>query len=141
MIDLGPMNAQPQFDDVDDLAHVFDETQQEDEWKIRLPRKLGVAARERARHDGITLTELAKRALEFDDSDGFGEDSVRLGRMPKNTDGREQLGDEWKIKLPHDLGRQARAKAKAEGISLSSLARRAVTAYLKARDVQEQPLF
>ena len=80
---MGPMNAQPQFDDVDDLAHVFDETQQEDEWKIRLPRKLGVAARERARHDGITLTELTKRALEFDDSDGSGEDNVRLGRTPK----------------------------------------------------------
>ncbi len=140
MIDLGPMNAQPQFDDVDDLAHVFDETQQEDEWKIRLPRKLGVAARERARHDGITLTELTRKALEFDDSDSS-EDHVRLGRMPKNTDGREQLGDEWKIKLPHDLGYRARSKAKAEGISLSSLARRAVAAYLKARDAQEQPLF
>ncbi len=138
---MGPMNAQPQFDDVDDLAHVFDETQQEDEWKIRLPRKLGVAARERARHDGITLTELTRKALELDDSDCSGEDSVRLGRMPKNTDGREQLGDEWKIKLPHDLGHRSRAKAKAEGISLSSLARRAVTAYLKARDTQEQPLF
>ena len=59
-------DAQPQFDDVDDLAHVFDFSVPEDEWKIRLPRELGVEARERAKHDGITLTELTRRALKSD---------------------------------------------------------------------------
>ena len=63
MIVLKSKDAQPQFDDVDDLAHVFDFSVPEDEWKIRLPRELGVEARERAKHDGITLTELTRRAL------------------------------------------------------------------------------
>ena len=61
-------DTQPQFDDVDEFAHVFDSTLPEDEWKIRLPRELGLEARERARHDGITLTELTRRALLSDDS-------------------------------------------------------------------------
>ena len=42
-------DTQPQFDDVDEFAHVFDSTLPEDEWKIRLPRELGLEARERAR--------------------------------------------------------------------------------------------
>ena len=37
------MDAQPQFDDVDGFAHVFDSSELEDEWKIRLSRELGVA--------------------------------------------------------------------------------------------------
>lgn len=96
-------DTQPQFDDVDEFAHVFDSTLPEDEWKIRLPRELGLEARERARHDGITLTELTRRALLSDDSDGCS-DAVGIGRMPKNSDGRKQLGDEWKIKLPYAVG-------------------------------------
>ena len=96
-------DTQPQFDDVDEFAHVFDSTLPEDEWKIRLPRELGLEARERARHDGITLTELTRRALLSDDSDGCS-DAVGIGRMPKNSDGRKQLGDEWKIKLPYGAG-------------------------------------
>lgn len=67
MIVLKSMDAQPQFDDVDGFAHVFDSSELEDEWKIRLSRELGVAARERAKHDGITLTELTRKALECDD--------------------------------------------------------------------------
>ena len=63
MIVLKSRDAQPQFDDVDDLAHVFDSSVSEDEWKIRLPRELGVEARERAKHDGITLTELTEEHL------------------------------------------------------------------------------
>ena len=46
MIVLKSMDAQPQFDDVDGFAHVFDSSELEDEWKIRLSRELGVAARE-----------------------------------------------------------------------------------------------
>lgn len=132
--------VQPQFDDVDGFAHVFDSTLPEDEWKIRLPRELGLRARERARHDGITLTELTRRALERDHPDGSS-DAVGLGRMPKQGSGREQLGDEWKIKLSYELGRKAREQAKKDGISLSSLARRAVTGFLEARDSEECPLF
>ena len=64
MIVLKSMDAQPQFDDVDGFAHVFDSSELEDEWKIRLSRELGVAARERAKHDGITLTELTRKALD-----------------------------------------------------------------------------
>lgn len=45
MIVLKSMDAQPQFDDVDGFAHVFDSSELEDEWKIRLSRELGVAAR------------------------------------------------------------------------------------------------
>ena len=86
MIVLKSKDAQPQFDDVDDLAHVFDFSVPEDEWKIRLPRELGVDARE-----------------------------------------REQLGDEWKIKLPYAIGKTARERATEEGMSLSSLARRAIS--------------
>lgn len=138
---MGPKERQPQFDDIDDLAHVFDEhVQQEDEWKIRLPKELGIEARERARHDGITLTELTRRALERDDLNA-GDDKVRLGRMPKNGDDREQLGDEWKIRLPYDLGLRARRRAERDVISLSSLARRAVSGYLESRDEEETPLF
>ena len=140
MIVLKSRDAQPQFDDVDDLAHVFDSSVPEDEWKIRLPRELGVEARERAKHDGITLTELTRRALKSDNlSDTT--DTVRPGRRPKNTDGREQLGDEWKIKLPYAVGHKARAKARQDGISLSSLARRAITGYLRTRNQDEHPLF
>ena len=134
MIVLKSMDAQPQFDDVDGFAHVFDSSELEDEWKIRLSRELGVAARERAKHDGITLTELTRKALETTDT-------VRPGRRPKNTDGREQLGDEWKIKLPYAIGKMARERASEEGISLSSLARRAISGYLRQRDTEEQPLF
>ena len=137
---MEPVNDQPQFDDVDELAHVFDDSAREDEWKIRLPRELGLDARERAKHDGITLTELTRRALERDDADE-GTDMVRPGRMPKNSNGREQLGDEWKIKLPYELGQRARNKAKRDGISLSSLARRAVTGHRKERKKGECPLF
>ena len=133
-------DTQPQFDDVDEFAHVFDSTLPEDEWKIRLPRELGLEARERARHDGITLTELTRRALLSDDSDGCS-DAVGIGRMPKNSDGRKQLGDEWKIKLPYAIGKTARERATEEGISLSSLARRAISGYLRQRDAEEQPLF
>ena len=133
-------DTQPQFDDVDEFAHVFDSTLPEDEWKIRLPRELGLEARERARHDGITLTELTRRALLSDDSDGCSA-AVGIGRMPKNSDGRKQLGDEWKIKLPYAVGHKARAKAKQDGISLSSLARRAITGYLRTRNQDEHPLF
>ncbi len=133
-------NTQPQFDDVDEFAHVFDSTLPEDEWKIRLPRELGLEARERARHDGITLTELTRRALLSDDSDGCS-DAVGIGRMPKNSDGRKQLGDEWKIKLPYAIGKTARERATEEGMSLSSLARRAISGYLRQRDAEEQPLF
>ena len=104
-------NTQPQFDDVDEFAHVFDSTLPEDEWKIRLPRELGCS------------------------------DAVGIGRMPKNSDGRKQLGDEWKIKLPYAVGHKARAKAKQDGISLSSLARRAITGYLRTRNQDEHPLF
>ena len=98
---MGPKERQPQFDDIDDLAHVFDEhVQQEDEWKIRLPKELGIEARERARHDGITLTELTRRALERDDLNA-GDDKGTFGTVvPKNGDDREQLGDEWKIDSP-----------------------------------------
>ena len=78
--------------------------------------------------------------MERDDADE-GTDMVRPGRMPKNSNGREQLGDEWKIKLPYELGQRARNKAKRDGISLSSLARRAVTGYLQERDKAERPLF
>ena len=78
------MDAQPQFDDVDGFAHVFDSSELEDEWKIRLSRELGVAARERAKHDGITLTELTRKALECDDLNET-TDTVRPGRRPKNT--------------------------------------------------------
>ena len=99
MIVLKSMDAQPQFDDVDGFAHVFDSSELEDEWKIRLSRELGVAARERAKHDGITLTELTRKALECDDLNET-TDTVRPGRRPKNTDGREQLGDEWKNQTP-----------------------------------------
>ena len=102
--------------------------------------ELGLEARERARHDGITLTELTRRALLSDDSDGCS-DAVGIGRMPKNSDGRKQLGDEWKIKLPFAVGHKARAKAKQDGISLSSLARRAITGYLRTRNQDEHPLF
>ena len=140
MIVLKSKDAQPQFDDVDDLAHVFDFSAPEDEWKIRLPRELGVEARERAKHDGITLTELTRRALKSDNLSDTA-DTVRPGRRPKNTDGREQLGDEWKIKLPYAVGHKARAKAKQGGISLSSLARRAITGYLRTRNQDEHPLF
>ena len=140
MIVLKSKDAQPQFDDVDDLAHVFDFSAPEDEWKIRLPRELGVEARERAKHDGITLTELTRRALKSDNLSDTA-DTVRPGRRPKNTDGREQLGDEWKIKLPYAVGHKARAKAKQDGISLSSLARRAITGYLRTRNQDEHPLF
>lgn len=133
-------DIQPQFDDVDGFAHVFDSTLPEDEWKIRLPRELGLQARERAKHDGITLTELTRRALERDDID-ISSDAVSLGRMPKRTGARQQLGDEWKIKLPHSTGEKARAKARKDGISLSSLARRAITGYLRVRDQEEHPLF
>ena len=127
---MRPKERQPQFDDIDDLAHVFDEhVQQEDEWKIRLPKELG-----------ITLTELTRRALERDDLNA-GDDKVRLGRMPKNGDDREQLGDEWKIRLPYDLGLRARRRAERDAISLSSLARRAVSGYLESRDEEETPLF
>ena len=140
MIVLKSMDAQPQFDDVDGFAHVFDSSELEDEWKIRLSRELGVAARERAKHDGITLTELTRKALECDDLNET-TDTVRPGRRPKNTDGREQLGDEWKIKLPYALGKMARERASEEGISLSSLARRAISGYLRQRDTEEQPLF
>ena len=140
MIVLKSKDAQPQFDDVDDLAHVFDFSVPEDEWKIRLPRELGVEARERAKHDGITLTELTRRALKSDNLSDTA-DTVRPGRRPKNTDGREQLGDEWKIKLPYAVGHKARAKAKQDGISLSSLARRAITGYLRTRNQDEHPLF
>ena len=133
-------DTQPQFDDVDEFAHVFDSTLPEDEWKIRLPRELGLEARERARHDGITLTELTRRALLSDDSDGCS-DAVGIGRMPKNSDGRKQLGDEWKIKLPYAIGKTARERATEEGMSLSSLARRAISGYLRQRDAEEQPLF
>ena len=73
------MDAQPQFDDVDGFAHVFDSSELEDEWKIRLSRELGVAARERAKHDGITLTELTRKALECDDLNET-TDTVRPGR-------------------------------------------------------------
>ncbi len=137
---LDQSEVQPQFDDVDGFAHVFDSTLPEDEWKIRLPRELGLRARERAKHDGITLTELTRRALERDHPDGSS-DAVGLGRMPKQGSGREPLGDEWKIKLPYELGRKAREQAKKDGISLSSLARRAVTGFLEARDSEERPLF
>ena len=113
-------DTQPQFDDVDEFAHVFDSTLPEDEWKIRLPRELGLEARERARHDGITLTELTRRALLSDDSDGC---SDAVG------------------KLPYAVGHKARAKAKQDGISLSSLARRAITGYLRTRNQDEHPLF
>ena len=140
MIVLKSRDAQPQFDDVDDLAHVFDSSVPEDEWKIRLPRELGVEARERAKHDGITLTELTRRALKSDNLSNTA-DTIRPGRRPKNTDGREQLGDEWKIKLPYAVGHKARAKAKQDGISLSSLARRAITGYLRTRNQDEHPLF
>ena len=109
MIVLKSMDAQPQFDDVDGFAHVFDSSELEDEWKIRLSRELGVAARERAKHDGITLTELTRKALECDDLNET-TDTVRPGRRPKNTDGREQLGDEWKIKLPYAIGKMARER-------------------------------
>ena len=68
-------------------------------------------------------------------------DAVGIGRMPKNSDGRKQLGDEWKIKLPYAVGHKARAKAKQDGISLSSLARRAITGYLRTRNQDEHPLF
>lgn len=68
-----------------------------------------LGSRERARHDGITLTELTRRALLSDDSDGCS-DAVGIGRMPKNSDGRKQLGDEWKIKLPYAVGHKARAR-------------------------------
>ena len=68
-------------------------------------------------------------------------DAVGIGRMPKNSDGRKQLGDEWKIKLPYAVGHKARAKAKQGGISLSSLARRAITGYLRTRNQDEHPLF
>lgn len=97
---------------------MFDSSELEDEWKIRLSRELGVAARERAKHDGITLTELTRKALECDDLNET-TDTVRPGRRPKNTDGREQLGDEWKIKLPYAIGKMARERASEEGISLS----------------------
>ena len=80
------------------------------------------------------------RALLSDDSDGCS-DAVGIGRMPKNSDGRKQLGDEWKIKLPYAVGHKARAKAKQDGISLSSLARRAITGYLRTRNQDEHPLF
>ena len=133
MIVLKSRDAQPQFDDVDDLAHVFDFSVPEDEWKIRLPR-------ERAKHDGITLTELTRRALKSDNLSDTA-DTVRPGRRPKNTDGREQLGDEWKIKLPYAIGKTARERATEEGMSLSSLARRAISGYLRQRDAEEQPLF
>ena len=33
MIVLKSMDAQPQFDDVDGFAHVFDSSELEDEWK------------------------------------------------------------------------------------------------------------
>ena len=79
-----------------------------------MPRELGLEARERARHDGITLTELTRRALLSDDSDGCS-DAVGIGRMPKNSDGRKQLGDEWKIKLPYAIGKTARERATEEG--------------------------
>ena len=105
-------DTQPQFDDVDEFAHVFDST----------------------------LPELTRRALLSDDSDGCS-DAVGIGRMPKNSDGRKQLGDEWKIKLPYAVGHKARAKAKQDGISLSSLARRAITGYLRTRNQDEHPLF
>lgn len=140
MIVLKSRDAQPQFDDVDDLAHVFDFSVPEDEWKIRLPRELGVEARERAKHDGITLTELTRRALKSANLSDTA-DTVRPGRRPKNTDGREQLGDEWKIKLPYAIGKTARERATEEGMSLSSLARRAISGYLRQRDAEEQPLF
>jgi len=139
VIVLKSRDAQPQFDDVDDLAHVFDSSVPEDEWKIRLPRELGVEARERAKHDGITLTELTRRALKSDNLSDTA-DTIRPGRRPKNTDGREQLGDEWKIKL-YAIGKTARERATEEGISLSSLARRAISGYLRQRDAEEQPLF
>ena len=104
------------------------------------PRNLCAGPAQRARHDGITLTELTRRALLSDDSDGCS-DAVGIGRMPKNSDGRKQLGDEWKIKLPYAVGHKARAKAKQDGISLSSLARRAITGYLRTRNQDEHPLF
>ena len=134
------MVAQPQSDDVDGFAHVFDSSELEDEWKIRLSRELGVAARERAKHDGITLTELPRRALKSDNLSDTA-DTVRPGRRPKNTDVREELGDELKIILPYAIGKMARERASEEGISLSSLARRAISGYLRQRDTEEQPLF
>ena len=84
MIVLKSMDAQPQFDDVDGFAHVFDSSELEDEWKIRLPRELGVAARERAKHDGITLTELTRKALERDDLNET-TDTVRRRRYISST--------------------------------------------------------
>ena len=120
---------------------MFDSSELEDEWKIRLSRELGVAARERAKHDGITLTELTRKALECDDLNET-TDTVRPGRRPKNTDGREQLGDEWKNQTsPIAMRKMARERASEEGISLSSLARRAISGYLRQRDTEEQPLF
>lgn len=92
-------DTQPQFDDVDEFAHVFDSTLPEDEWKIRLPRELGLEARERARHDGITLTELTRRALLSDDSDGCS-DAVGIGRMPKNSDGANSLATNGRSNSP-----------------------------------------
>ena len=54
-------NTQPQFDDVDEFAHVFDSTLPEDEWKIKLPYAVGHKARAKAKQDGISLSSLARR--------------------------------------------------------------------------------
>ena len=92
-------DTQPQFDDVDEFAHVFDSTLPEDEWKIRLPRELGLEARERARHDGITLTELTRRALLSDDSDGCS-DAVASGACQRTATGANSLATNGRSNSP-----------------------------------------